>query len=284
MSRPAPSAEALPRFLARLDAAASGRWEERPAQGPDLPDWLVQLAGALWDGQDPDAAGEWARRMYDACARLDGRVPFGVVHDWHARTVAPLLGEGQEDVRALHLRALAGESVAEDAWAAVLEPALRDVHRRAYPYADAFATAAANARAWARTNDYGETEAEEFADGYARLNTGANVTSCADANALVHARASAAAFAAGDAVAYAACYPFAAVNAYALALAGQDTADGREERHRAACGRLADGLAESLERAAGEPERGRGFDPGIAVPAPSITVESPGDRGAVRSL
>ncbi|GAA0401835.1 SpcZ [Streptomyces luteireticuli] len=251
MSRPAPSAEALPRFLARLDAAAAGRWEERPAQGPDLPEWLVQLAGALWGGQDPDAAGEWARRTYDACARLDGRVPFAVVHDWHARTVAPLLGEGQEDVRALHLRASEGGQVTADAWAAALEPALRDVHRRAYPYADAFATAAANARAWARTNDYGEAEAEEFADGYARLNTGANVTSYADANALVHARALASAFATGDAAAYAACYPFATANAYALALAGQDVPDGGEERFGAACGRLGDGLADSLERAAG---------------------------------
>lgn len=247
MSRPASSAEAPPYFLARLDAAAAGRWEERPAQGPDLPDWLVQVAGALWDGQDPDAAGEWARRVHDACVRLDGRVPFGVVHDWHARTVAPLLGDAgpQEEVRALHLGALAGEPVAEDTWAAALEPALRDVHRRAYPYADAFATDVANALAWARTNGYGEAEAEEFADGYARLNAGANATSSADANALVHARALAGAFASADAAAYAASYPFASVNAYARALAGQDAAGGR-----AACGRLADGLADSLERAA----------------------------------
>ncbi|MEU5129710.1 SpcZ [Streptomyces mobaraensis] len=277
MSRPAPSAEALPRFLTRLDAAAAGRWEERPTPGPDLPDWFVQLTGALWDGQDgrsdqadqnghngqgsqdgqgPAAAAEWARRVHDACARLDGRIPLTVVHDWHARTVVPLLAGpdeagSYEDVRALHARAAAGEPAAEGAWAAALEPVLRDVHRRAYPYADAFATSASNALAWARTNDYGEAEAREFADGYARLNTGANVTSYADANALVQARALAAAYAAADPAAYAACYPFAAVNAYALALAGQDTADGREERHRAACGRLAAGLAESLERAAG---------------------------------
>ncbi|MFI0737255.1 SpcZ [Streptomyces sp. NPDC021100] len=258
MSRPAPSADALPRFLARLDAAAAGRWEERPGRGPDLPDWLAQLTGALWDGLEPGTAGEWARRVHDACARLDGRVPLAVVHDWHAHTVLPPLAEPEgadsaayEAVRALHLRAAAGEPVAEDVWAAALEPALRDVHRRAYPYADAFATAASNALAWARTNDYGEAEAREFADGYAELNTGANVTSYADANALVHARALAAAYAAADPAAYAACYPFAAVNAYALALAGQDTADGREERRRAACGRLAAGLAGSLERAAG---------------------------------
>ncbi|KNB50965.1 hypothetical protein AC230_19410 [Streptomyces caatingaensis] len=213
-----------------------------------MPGWLAQVAGALWAGREPEAAGEWARRLYDACARLDGRVPFGVVHDWHARTVVPPQGEA---VRALHIRALAGEPVAEDVWAAALEPALRDVHRRAYPYADAFATAAATARAWARENDYGEAEAEEFADGYARLNTGANVTSYADANAMVHARALAAAYAAADADAYAACCPFATVNAHAFALAGQDTAEGREERLRAAYGRLADGLADSLERAAG---------------------------------
>ncbi|MGK5639797.1 SpcZ [Streptomyces sp. URMC 126] len=261
MNRPAPSAEALPPFLAGLDAAAAGRWEEWPAQGPALPGWLAQFAGALWDGQGADAAGEWARRVHAACARLDGRVPLAVVHDWHARTVVPLLAEDgreaagtgpYEAVRALHPRAAAGEPVAEDAWAAALEPALRDTHRRAYPYADAFATAEANALAWARTNDYGETEAAEFADGYAKLNTGANVTSYADANALVHARALAAAYAAGDPVAYAATYPFAAVNAYALALAGQETADGRDERQRAAYERLAAGLADSLERAAGE--------------------------------
>ncbi|MBZ4322449.1 SpcZ [Streptomyces sp. SCA2-4] len=232
-----------------------------------MPDWLIQLAGALWDGQGSDAV-EWARRTHDACARLDGRVPLAVVHDWHARTVVPLLTEsadgregGREDVdaapygavRALHAGAAAGEPAVADAWTAALEPALRDVYRRAYPYADAHATAAANALAWARTNDYGEAEAQEFANGYADLNTGANVTSYADANALVHARTLAAAYAAADPAAYAACYPYAAVNAYALALAGQgtDTADGREERRRAACERLAAGLADSLERATG---------------------------------
>jgi hypothetical protein len=230
----------------------------------DLPPWLAQVVAVLSDGQNPAAATDWMRRIHDELERLDGRVPFSVVHDWQANTVAPMLVEAgarrggaaalQQSVQALHARALAGERVAEAEWIAALEPALRELYRDAYAYADAYATARTNALAYANANGFSENGAIEFADGYAKLNTSANVRSYADANAIANARALAAAYATADAQAYTECYPFAYVHAcaYATAHAGQDEQHdtGITERHRAAYAQLADGLADSLARAA----------------------------------
>lgn len=239
-----------------------------------MPPWLAQIAAALYCGQGGDAAKVWAREMYDGLGRLGGQVPFDVVHDWHARTVCPMLadtsarrgsdGVAQEAVRRLHEKASAGERVEERAWGVALGPALGELYRYAYAYADAYTTASVNARAYALDNDYGEEKAAEFATMYARLNTDANARSYADANALANARALAAAFATADAKAFAEAYPFAYAHACALAHAqrdenGQDQdaektcadADVRAERYRAACGRLGHGLAESVGRSAG---------------------------------
>lgn len=215
------------------------------------PLWLAQVVAVLADGQDAAAANDWARRIDDELERLGGRVPFSVVHDWQAHTVAPMLAESSalhRSVGLLHARALAGERVTEAEWIAVLVPALRELYRDAYAYADAYATARANAHAYATANGFSENGAIEFADGYAKLNTDANVRSYADANAIANARALAAAFTAADERAFAECYPFAHVHAVAHAVAhtGQDDA---AERRRAAYARLADGLAESLARA-----------------------------------
>ncbi|UNO43296.1 SpcZ [Streptomyces sp. MST-110588] len=267
MSRPPAAAEAFAYFLAQFEAgmalAASG--DDGPAYslGADLPPWLVQMVTALYEGQDEAAARAWAQRVQGELRRLDGRVPFAaVVHDWHLRTVAPMLaeasvrrGEGpgaQEAVRLLHERALAGQPVGESQWQEALGPALREVYHHAYAYADAFATASANALAYAQANDYEEDKAVEFAEYYAKLNTGANARASADANALAHARTLAQVYATGDERAYATAYPFAYVNAYALAYANRDEAadrGGQDRRRRAAYGRLADGLADSLARA-----------------------------------
>jgi len=219
----------------------------------DRPRWLAQVLAVLVDGQDAAAAAEWTRRLDGELERLRGRVPFSVVHDWHAHAVTPMLvsanerrGEDpqvQRSVQRLHLRALAGERVAEAEWVAALEPALREVYRHAYAYADAYATARANAHAYATANGFSLTGAVEFADSYAELNTSANAESYADANAMANARAAAAAYAAADPAAYAESYPFAFVIAVV-----QGQSDEAEQR-RAACQRLADGLVGCLARA-----------------------------------
>ncbi|MET9450566.1 SpcZ [Streptomyces cinerochromogenes] len=246
------------RLLARLEAGMTG---------PGLPDWLWQVVTVLHDGQDAAAAGDWAARLHGELARLGGRVPFSVVHDWHARTVAPVLAEAsvrrgrprepQDAVRDLHLRALAGEPVTTAEWEAVLLPALREAYRLAYAYADAFAQAYAGAHAYAVAHDYGAERAAEFAGEYAGLNTGANAASFAEGNALANAGATAAAWAAADARAYAEAWPFAHVQVYALAWAGRERAaageeggDAQRERLRSVCRRLADGLVGGLARVA----------------------------------
>ncbi|MEV0279655.1 SpcZ [Streptomyces sp. NPDC050610] len=261
MTLPPAAPETFDQFLARLEEGhAAGSHDGAPAP------WSAQVIGALYDGQDAATAAKWARRVHGELARLDGPVPFAVVHDWHASTVAPLLAEtaarrgddagAQEAVRALHVRALAGERVGAEAWEAALGAALAEVYQHAYAYDEAFATASADAHAYAMANDYGEQKAAEFADSYGKLSAGANARSYAAANALANARAAAAAYATADARAYAETYPFAYVRAYILALADGDCAEGQrdagaqEERRREACAQLADGLADSLGRAA----------------------------------
>ncbi|AYN43229.1 SpcZ [Streptomyces dangxiongensis] len=270
MSRPPAAAASFDALLARLEAgmaAPAPHADPCSASGPGLPDWLWQVIAVLYDGQDAAAAAkDWALRLHDELGRLGGRVPFAVVHDWHARAVAPMLAEAcarrglprgpQEAVRDMHVRALAGERPGEAEWEAVLEPALREAYRLAYAYAEAFAQAYAGAHAYAVANAYGEGRAAEFASGYAELNTGANAASFAVGNALANAGASAAAWAAADAHAYAEAWPFAHVRVYAHAWAGRDgtaapdEADAQARWLRAAYRRLADGLVECLARAA----------------------------------
>ena len=195
--------------------------EDGPS-GDGMEPWPVQLATALSEGAGLSCGG--AGRAAAELARLAGRVPFRVVHDWHASTVVPLLmeaatrrGEGTGLLAAagqLHTRALAGERIEAAEWTATLEPALRELYRAAYPYTEAHATASANAHAYAMANDYGAAEATRFAAGYAELNTTANARSCAVANAL----------AAGDRV------------------------EGQAGRERAARERLAEGFADTLAR------------------------------------
>ncbi|WP_172381241.1 SpcZ [Streptomyces sp. MNP-20] len=259
----AETTEAFERFVARLAAGPAGPEHSAApdGSGAEPPSWLAQLAAALFHGQDDRTARHWARSVHTALGRLEGPVPFAVVHDWHAHAVAPLLAEvsarrggdgaALESVRRLHERALAGERPTRQEWTEALGPALTQVYGYAYAYADAYATASVNAREYAMDNDYGEEKAAEFAAMYAKLNTDANARSYADANALANTRALAAAFAGADGRAFAQAYPFAYVHAYALADAERAERTGREERYRAACARLADGLTAALDRAAG---------------------------------
>jgi hypothetical protein len=247
------------RFVGRLSADLAGgpdgnAWDDGALA---MPAWLAQLVVALFDGQEPAAARAWAGRIQAELVRLGGRVPFAVLHDWHAGTVAPLLdgmGAPYRAVGALHSRALAGQPVAEDEWAAVLEPALREIYQRAYAYSDAYAVNYANAEVYGTANDFGVDGTREYATYYAELATGANLRAYADANAIANAGASAAGFVAADPAAYAEAYPYATVRAYAYALANAEDTTDRDARQRAAFSRLADGLANSLGRAEAGPE------------------------------
>jgi hypothetical protein len=246
------------------------------------PEWLAQVVVALLDGQPPATGRTWLNRIRTELARLEGRVPFAVVYDWHASTVLPLLGDaGLEDARVslapLHAEALAGRPADPVEWAAVIEPVLRDIYHRGYGYTEAYAVNYANAHEYGTANGFGEEGTAEYATYYAELATGANLRAYADANAIANARATAEAFAAADPVAYAQSYPYAAARAYALALAGagahqpapaaagldqpEPAAAGLDQpapaldqpepadRQSAAYARLAGGLADSLGRA-----------------------------------
>lgn len=237
-------------FGALADAAPS----EAAVGG--VPDWLAQVAGVLLDGPAASEARSRMRRVRGELARLDG-VPFSVVHDWHARTVSPLLVAASgarggdvrayQQVRSLHERALAGEPVAEAQWREALEPALREVYRHAFPREAAHATAAAAADSFARSRGWSEAEAAEYGETYAALNTGACARMHEEANASAHAAALAAAWAAADAAAYAATYPAAFVRGCVRATATDGTSQ------LLCLARLAGGLADALARAAPRP-------------------------------
>lgn len=261
---------------------------QRLLASEQLPAWLPQLLTTLYDGQHPDVAARWGRRVVDAFEQA----PFEVVHDWQARTVVPLMlqackpeatesealeseapepeaieSEAPEPagagLRRMHTRAADGERFGEVEWRAAIEPVLRALHRQAYGYAEAYATARASALAYAHANDFSESGAVEFADSYAKLSTDSNRNSYTEANAVANAAVLAAAYASGDAQAYAEAYPFALVHACAHACANQASpatqadrsvpadagpAADRAERRQAAYARLADGLVDSLAR------------------------------------
>ena len=212
----------------------------------------------------------WADRLAVLLGELAAPLPAAALHDWLARTVLPLAAEVAEpagpveNLRELHARAAAGEPIAEPDWRAVLEPALRELYRRAYGYAEAYATAHASALGYARANGFTEQGAVCFAESYAGSSTDANRDAFAEANAGAHAALLAAAYAGGDPRALAEAYPFALVQACALAwangaeparpppapAAGAESADGQPgDRVRQAWLRLADGLVDSCAEA-----------------------------------
>ncbi|MGW3071373.1 SpcZ [Kitasatospora sp. NPDC001132] len=251
------SAETVPAARSSLGADSPASGGAAPTGGgPTGPAWLAQVSEVLGDGMDADAARAWARRMQRELARLSGRVPFRVIHDWHCSTVGPVLAEASERhgrsaasieaVLALHAGALSGRRVDETTWRAALEPELRELFHHAYPYAEAHATAAAAAGSFALANGYDAAEATRYGETYAELNTTANVRAHADANALANSAALAAAYAAADPDAYAETCPFARVRAVVRVVHSN-----RRDEHgeRATWVRLADGLADCLARA-----------------------------------
>ncbi|MEU6073737.1 hypothetical protein [Micromonospora sp. NPDC047074] len=222
---------------------------------PEPPAWLAAVLAALAEGDvragpgdaAPNTTADWRRRVDVELDRLAGRVPFRVVYDWPARVLASTPGgDAGRVVGDLLRRALAGDRAGADEWRGALRPALRELYRAAYPYADARAVAYANAHAYATANGYGPDDVVEFAGHYADLSTGANAEAFADANAIANADALAGALAAADERAYAETFPAALARAYALAAANRADPVGAPEAVRAAYGRLAEALAESL--------------------------------------
>lgn len=234
------------------------------------PAWLPQVLGVLHDGQDPETAARWERRVVGCWSAV---LPFTVVHDWQARTVVPMMvaaepaGTAAEEpaggptataeqpaveLQRMHARAAAGDRFEEAGWRAVLEPVLYQLYRDAYGYADAYATAHASASAYASANNFSPDGAVRFAESYAADSTEANRQSYAESNAVATAALLAAAYATHDHQAYADAYPFALLHACAHASANRarpaaDEAD-RAARRQATYAHLADGLADSFAR------------------------------------
>ena len=151
-----------------------------------MPRWLAQMVPWFFDRQKAEDAYPWGLAFYAELKRIDGKVPFSVVHDWQASVVTPLAIEVSEKrkrkpethrtLQALHLRALAGDLAARDEWYAALKPAYSD----AYANADANAYANADANAYANANAF----AFAFAFAYAYADANAYANAYADANAL----------------------------------------------------------------------------------------------------
>ena len=136
-----------------------------------MPRWLAQMVPAFFDRQTAADAFAWGRDFTAELARIDGKVPFSVVHDWHANTVCPLGIEVAEKrgrdvgphkaLQALHLRALSGEKISADEWRPVLKNADADAYADAdadayadsHAYADAYTYANAYDYAWKRLAD-----------------------------------------------------------------------------------------------------------------------------------
>lgn len=137
-----------------------------------MPRWLAQQVVYFFDGQNFDDAKAWGLEFYAQIKRLNGAVPFSVVHDWQANVVAPLAIETAEKLKrdtaphvakqSLHVRALAGDLANREEWGAVLRPAFRAVYADAYANADVAADAYADANA-----AYADAYADANADAYA---------------------------------------------------------------------------------------------------------------------
>jgi hypothetical protein len=115
-----------------------------------MPLWLAKAAGPLFDARVrkaveifPDGAAKaWGLKFYGELKRLDGNIPFSVIHDWHAHTIGPLVvkfserggpnpwqgADRPQTLAALHAAALAGRPIAADEWRPVLRDAFLHLH------------------------------------------------------------------------------------------------------------------------------------------------------------
>lgn len=133
-----------------------------------MPLWLAQMVPHFFDNQPFDDAKAWGLSFYEQLQRLDGEIPFSVVHDWRANVACVMNIEWLEArsldtakekaVQALHLRALQGDTAPEAEW--------KDALQAAYAYAYASASASAYASA------YASASAEEREAAIKRLSAG----------------------------------------------------------------------------------------------------------------
>ena len=194
-----------------------------------MPRWLAQMTVWMFDAQKIEDALPWGSKFYAEIARLNGVVPFSVIHDWQANVVGPLAieaskkrgrkAETHEALAAMQAEALTGKKFTADEWRPVLKAAFfdADANAAAYANADAYAYANADADADAYADAYADADANAYAYAYAYANAYANVDAYANADAYAYANANA--------------------DAYAYAYAKQS-----------AVKRLADGLVECLAR------------------------------------
>lgn len=140
-----------------------------------MPRWLAQMVPAFFDKQTEGAAFSWGVDFTAQLARLNGNVPFSVVHDWHANVVCTVGIEWAEKAKRdvsphkalqdMHLRALAGDKVSADEWRPVLKTAYAYAYADADAYADAYAYADAKRQEiWTRYA-VGMTECLKRVDG-----------------------------------------------------------------------------------------------------------------------
>jgi len=216
------------------------------------PRWLAPLMQVLCETQ-PEAQAERLRQRLSAqFQRLDGQVPFRLVHQWQADVVLPLLCDALPEhqpallgLRSLHQRAALGLRGRKGEWRAALRPVLQPLYRRAYAYDAAYAQAHESALSFGLAPANTAMIAEHFGDAkafalyYAQLSTEANASAFAQANAGANAEIAARAYASDDAEAFAGiCGSSARVYAWACG----DT----DEQRRTVFGRLTEGLGECL--------------------------------------
>ncbi len=150
-----------------------------------MPRWLAQMAPWFFDTQEVVQAFAWGKDFYAELKRLDGQVPFSVIHDWQATVVGKFAQESAEkhgcDVSVhkalaeMQWKALTGEKFSADDWRPVLKAAFLDVYKFRYrANADADADAYANAYANANANAYADANANANANAYANANANAN--------------------------------------------------------------------------------------------------------------
>lgn len=123
-----------------------------------MPRWLAQMVPWFFDGQTTEDANQWGLAFYAELSRLNGVVPFSVIHDRHATVVGPIAIETAEKrgrkpevhkaLAEMQFAALTGKTFTADEWRPVLKAAFFDANANAN--ANAYANANADANADAR--------------------------------------------------------------------------------------------------------------------------------------
>ena len=109
---------------------------QSPSDCPEriMPLWLAHTASRLFRAQPLDRAKDWGLRFYAELKRLDGKLPFTVIHDWHTNVVEPFAikfskrrgpnpwryVERPKALQSLHARALSRDKIGVDEWRHVL--------------------------------------------------------------------------------------------------------------------------------------------------------------------